>query len=116
MMIIATSAGAAIVAPVAANEALSDSASGRMCMGGNPSYVWMIGNRGAGSSTLINLTSDNNNKMHSWANKSGIHEGCMFGGTNGTGNRQEMAFNSSEGLVNAFNGDEVSSWRTRYGC
>lgn len=116
MMLSAAFAGGAIIAPVAANAALSDCNTARMCMWANNDFKFEIGDRSAGSSTITNLSGDNNNEMDSWANKSSLYEGCMYGGANGTGDRQGMGVNSTDSNVGFANSDEVSSWRTRYGC
>jgi hypothetical protein len=40
----------------------------------------------------------------------------MYGAFNGTGDRQGMAPEANDNNVSPLNSDEVSSWRTRYGC
>lgn len=100
----------------AATAALSDCGSGRMCMWGNNDYMWKIGDRAAGEGDFKNLSGDKNDAMDSWANKSGSYIGCMYGSANGTGDEQTMAKNSNDNNVSPLNSDEVTSWRTRYGC
>jgi hypothetical protein len=106
----------AILAPAFANGSLSQCSSGHVCLWGNNDFQWKIADRVAGSGTITNLTGEANNQMDSWANRSGSYTACGFGGANGTGDRQEWGPNSNDNNVNVFNSDEVSSWRTRYGC
>lgn len=107
---------AAVAAPGVADAALSDCPSGHICLWGNNDYKWKIADRAAGSGTITNLGGDANNEMDSWANRSGTYRGCGYGGANGTGDRQTFNINSSDNNVAPWNSDEVSSWRTRYGC
>lgn len=109
-------AATAALAPAFASGALSDCNSGNMCLWGNNDYQWMIAERAAGSGTITNLTGDADNQMDSWANRSASYNGCGYGGANGTGDTQQFNANSSDPNVAFFNSDEVSSWRTRYGC
>lgn len=106
----------AVIAPGLAGGALSDCASGRMCLWGNNDFKWKIADRAAGSGTIVNLTGDANNEMDSWANRSGSYIGCGYGAANGTGDRQQWGPNSNDDNVAPWNSDEVSSWRTRHGC
>jgi len=106
----------AISAPGFAGGALSDCSSGHMCLWGNNDFQWMIADRAAGSGTIVNLTGEANDQMDSWANRSASYNGCGYGGANGTGDEQGFAANSNDNNVAPWNSDEVSSWRTRYGC
>ncbi|WP_306214342.1 peptidase inhibitor family I36 protein [Actinoplanes sp. RD1] len=109
-------AGAAALAPGVAHAALSDCDSNNMCMWGNNDFVFMIGERGHGSTTITNLSGDNNDEMDSWANRSASYTGCMYSNAGGGGDKQTMARNSNDNNVSPLNSDEVSSWRTANGC
>lgn len=104
------------VGPGVANAALADCDSGNMCLWGNNDYKWMLSERGAGDSTIKNLSGDANDEMDSWANKSGTYAGCMWSDANGSGDRQTLSRNSHDNNVAPYNSDEVSSWRTAYAC
>ena len=99
-----------------ASASLSQCDSNNMCMWGNNDFLWLIGERGHGSSTVTNLSGDANDEMDSWANRSTSYTGCMFGAANGSGDRQTMARASNDNNVAPWNSDEVSSWRTANGC
>lgn len=102
--------------PGVAAAALSDCDSGYMCLWGNNDYKWMLEERGAGSSTITNLSGDANDEMDSWANKSTTYAGCMWEHAHGSGARQTLGRNSNDNNVSPANSDEVSSWRTAYAC
>lgn len=109
-------AAAALTVPGVANGALSACPSGHICLWGNNDFQWKIADRTAGDATITNLRGDANNQMDSWANRSANHTGCGFGAANATGDRQTFGKNKSDDNVAPWNSDEVSSWRTRYGC
>ena len=111
-MILAT----AIIAPGLASGSLSQCNSGNVCLWGNNDFEWLIAERAAGSGTITNLTGEANDQMDSWANRSASYNACGWGAANGTGDAQTFAAASSDNNVAFFNSDEVSSWRTRYGC
>lgn len=98
-----------------ASAAFSDCADGRMCMWGNNDFVWKIGDRAA-DQPIANLSGDADNQMDSWANRNGMFVGCMWSGYDGLGDPQRMASDSNDNNVSPLNSDQVSSWRTRYGC
>ncbi|MFB6551266.1 hypothetical protein [Streptomyces sp. NPDC056405] len=109
--------GSALMVTPVTNAAISDcNNNNNMCMWGNNDYQWMLDERYHGSGTLVNLSGDEDNAMDSWSNESGTHEGCMYGARNSTGDRQGMAKEANDNNVSPLNSDEVSSWRTRYGC
>jgi peptidase inhibitor family I36 len=108
--------GAGLVVPGVANAGLSDCPSNHMCLWGNNDFRWLIGNRAAGNGTITGLSGDKNDGMDSWANRSATHTGCMYQHAGGGGDRQTMGRNSNDNNVAPWNSDEVSSWRTRYGC
>jgi len=87
-----------------------------MCLWGNNDFVYMLEERGAGDSTIINLTGEDNDEMDSWANRSLSYAGCMWSDANGSGDRQTLARNDNDNNVAPANSDEVSSWRTAYAC
>jgi hypothetical protein len=104
------------IAPTAAFAALSDCATGSMCLWGNNDFKYGIATRTAGSSTITNLSSAANDDMDSWANQSSTYAGCMWSDANGSGDRQTLSRNSNDNNVSPANSDEVSSWRTAYAC
>lgn len=110
-MILAT----ALIAPGLASGSLSQCASGHVCLWGNNDFQWLIADRTAGSGTITNLTGEADNQMDSWANPSS-YNACGWGAANGTGDAQPFAAADNDNNVAFFNSDEVSSWRTRYGC
>lgn len=115
-LVCAVVAVAAITAPGIASGSLSQCAAGHVCLWGNNDFQWLIADRTAGSGTITNLYGEANNQMDSWANRSSSYAACGYGGANGTGDRQHWGPNSNDNNVAPWNSDEVSSWRTRYGC
>lgn len=97
-----------------AQAAYSDCNSGNVCMWGNNDFQWLIGER-AGGSGRVNLSGDANNQMDSWANRSGYYA-AGYGFYDGQGDCQTFSPYSYDSNVAPFNSDEVSSWRTNYGC
>lgn len=87
-----------------------------MCLWGNNDFKRKIADRAGGSGTIVNLSGDANDEMDSWANRSASYTGCGFGAANGGGDRQTFGRNSNDNNVAPWNSDEISSWRTRYGC
>ncbi|WP_405058474.1 peptidase inhibitor family I36 protein [Kribbella sp. NBC_01505] len=99
-----------------ATASLDECDNNNMCMWDNNNFGRLIGERGHGSSTITNLGPSGDNKMDSWANRSAVYGGCMYTNANGGGDKQTMNATSSDDNVSPLNSDEVSSWRTRYGC
>jgi hypothetical protein len=106
----------AVTVPGLASGSLSQCPSGNVCLWGNNDFQWLIGNRAGGNGTITNLSGDANNQMDSWANRSSTYSACGYGGANGTGDRQGWSPNNNDSNVAPWNSDEISSWRTRYGC
>ena len=102
--------------PSVARADLSHCDSNYVCLWGNNDFKWMLTQRPAGSGTIVNLLGDANNEMDSWANRSATYNGCGFGAWNGGGDRQTFWRADNDNNVAPWNSDEVSSWRTRYGC
>jgi len=108
-------AAAALVSPGMATASLSQCDTGNLCMWGNNDYDWLIGER-AGNGGTVNLPSDVNDEMDSWANTSSTYSGCMYGDANGGGDKQTMRRVSRDNNVASWNSDEVSSWKTNGSC
>ncbi|MER7420733.1 peptidase inhibitor family I36 protein [Micromonospora peucetia] len=102
--------------PGVASAALQDCDSNHMCMWANNDFGVMIGERPHNQATVVNLSSTNNDRMDSWANRSAQYAGCMFSDAGGAGDRQTMGLNSNDNNVSPLNSDEVTSWRTANGC
>lgn len=109
-------ATAAVVAPNVANAGISECPADHMCMWANNEFSSEIADRAHGDTNIINLPAEANNKMNSWANRSVLHAGCMYGDINGGGDKQTMAKGSSDNNVSPLNSNEVTSWRTSLGC
>ena len=108
--------GTSLVSVGAAGAALSDCNSDKMCMWGNNDFAYLIGERNHGVETIYNMPSATNDEMDSWANRSASYTGCMYQHNDGGGDKQTMGRNSKDNNVAPFNSDEVSSWRSKYGC
>lgn len=78
-------------------------------------YVHNRATRG-GSDHIQNLSGDSDDEMDSWANRTSVYDGCMYGGFDGGGDKQDMPRNDDDDNVAPWNSDEVSSWRTEGGC
>lgn len=109
-----TATAAAMVTP--ANASLSDCNSGHMCIWGNNDYLWMLSERTGGSSTITNLTGDNNNQNDSWSNKNSTYKGAAYNGANGTGECTTMPESTNVSNIPFYDADDWSSWRTKFGC
>jgi len=112
--ILATAGFVVSVAPASAS--LDQCNYGHMCMWGNNDYKWLLKERIAGLTGIVDLTGEINDEMDSWANVSSEYAGCMFEHHNGGGDKQFMARVSKDSNVAPWNSDEVSSWRTINGC
>lgn len=109
-------AGPVLATAGPSSAALSDCTGTNMCMWGSNNFTFIIGQRQAGYSTIVNLSGDANNQMDSWANKSSVYTGCMYDGINGGPGTQTMSKVSSDANVAPWNSDDVSSWKTAGGC
>lgn len=105
-----------LVNAVPAGAAFSQCNLDHMCMWGNNDFLWLIGERQHGNDVITNLTGERNDEMDSWANRSITLAGCMYQHSNGGGDQQLMAKGSSDSNVAPWNSDEVTSWRTKFGC
>lgn len=72
--------------------------------------------RDEGKDNWTNLGPGMNDQMSSWANRSATYTSCGAGGFDGAGDRQTWSSLNSDNNVAPWNNDEVSSWRTKFGC
>lgn len=103
-----------IAAPSVA--ALSDCGTNKTCIWVNNEFSGSRQDRAHGEGTIKNVNSTLNNRMDSWANRSATYVSCGWDGTNGTADDQTWGVTSNDNDVSPLSSDEVSSWRTRYGC
>jgi hypothetical protein len=116
--VLATTIVGASVTFVAAPSvaALSDCASGATCIWADNDFKGDRQGRSGGSGTITNVSALLNDRMDSWANRSASYTSCGWDGKNGTADAQTWGATSNDNNVSPFSSDEVSSWRTRYGC
>jgi hypothetical protein len=95
--------------------AFSDCNANRSCIWGNNDYVWMLSERPAGQGIETFHTTDKNNQMDSWGNRTSRNS-SGYDGYLGGGDCQTFGFNSRDNNVSFWNSDEVSAWRTDRGC
>lgn len=108
--------GTGAVAAVPAQAALGDCPSDNMCIWENNNYSAGRDQRGHGQDSITRVSAALDNDMDSWANRSGTYGSCGWDGTNGTGDNQEWDATTRDNDVSVANSDEISSWRTRFGC
>ena len=108
--------GTGLLAGGSAEAALNQCTGNDTCMWANNDYGGAFANKAEGAGTAANVPSSINNAMDSWQNRSGTYGSCGYAGTNGSGDQQQWNASTKDNNVNAANSDEVSSWRTRYGC
>lgn len=108
------SVSAFVITPPAA-ASFSQCNSGNVCLWGNNDFDWLLAERLGGSTSVWNLSNADNNRMDSWGNRS-TFSGCGYGGFNGSGDKQTFGAGQRDDNVAPWNSDEVSSWKTRYGC
>jgi hypothetical protein len=108
--------GAAATVPGVANSSFGECPSGQICLWGNNEFKWLIAHRGAGFTSVYNLSGEANNEMDSWANRSGEHDVCGYGALYGGGDKQGWDSLHNDNNVSPWNSDEVSSWQGRTHC
>lgn len=86
------------------------------CLWDDNNFQSKLAERTHGSSEIRNLSDADNDKMDSYANNSNVYQTCAWSGRNGTGDRQDWEENENNANVSPLNSDEVSSWRTKFGC
>jgi hypothetical protein len=106
--------GAAMSVP--AGAALKDCPNNYTCIWNNNDFTGSRAHRAQGQGDYLNVPAANNNEMDSWANRSASYISCGKHGENGTGAGQTWNRVSNDNNVAPWNSDQVSSWRTRYGC
>lgn len=106
--------GVAVAAP--ATAALSDCTNSKTCLWANNDFGGTRADRNGGEGSITNVPSSINNQMDSWANRSGSYTSCGWDGANGTADDQTWGRVSNDNNVSPLSSDEVSSWRTKYGC
>lgn len=79
-------------------------------------YQDKIASRTHGEAQIRNVSDAANDKMDSYANNSNTYQTCAWSNSNGTGDRQDWHENEHDDNVSPLNSDEVTSWRTKYGC
>ena len=109
-------AGTGVLMVSPASAALKDCGSNKTCIWDDNDFKGTRADRSAGESTIKNVPTTINNKMDSWANTSSAYVSCGWDGLNGTADHQTWGAVSNDNNVSPFSSDEVSSWRTRYGC
>ncbi len=95
---------------------IDNCASTSTCMWNSNDYQDKIAGRTHGDSDIKYVGDKANNKMDSWANNSNTYQSCGYDGSNGTGDAQDWEENQHDSNVAPWNSDEVSGWRTKYGC
>ena len=111
-MIAAT--GLMVAAPAAGS--LSQCTSDDTCIWANNDFAGTFANKATGAGNYANVPANINNAMDSWANRSSVNTSCGADGANGTADKQTWARVSNDNNVSPFSSDEVSSWRTKFGC
>lgn len=96
--------------------ALSDCATNSTCIWANNNFGGSRQGRSHGQDEIKNVSAALNDAMDSWANRSATYKSCGYGGKNGGGDKQNWSETSNDNDVNPVNSDEVSSWRTKFGC
>lgn len=87
------------------------------CMWDDNDYQDKIAARSEGSDEIRNLDPNTQeDKMDSYANNSDVYQTCAWSNRNGTGDSQDWEENEHDANVSPLNSDEVSSWRTKFGC
>lgn len=108
-----STAGAATVANA---KDVDNCAGTSTCMWDDNNFQTKLIERTHGSDAIRNLSDEDEDKMDSYANNSNTYQTCAWSNRNGTGDRQDWAENEQDSNVSPLNSDEVSSWRTKYGC
>ena len=91
-------------------------ASNKTCLWDDNNYQDKLSEHVEGYEFKINLSAANEDRMDSWANNSNTYKSCGYSGQNMTGDTQSWNENSHDDNVSPLNSDEVSSYRTKYGC
>lgn len=86
------------------------------CIWNDNDYQSKLASKEHGDGTPRNLAPEDEDRMDSWANNSDSYTSCGWSGRNATGDEQTWGRNSHDNNVSPLNSDEVSSWRTKYGC
>lgn len=98
-----------------AEAAFSDCDPGKVCLWGNNDFLWLLEERTAGSTTIVNLNGESNNETDSWANR-GTQTGAGFDNAGGSGDCINFTAGQSDNNLAFWNSDEVSAWRTKNAC
>ena len=88
----------------------------RTCIYNDNNYQSKLASREHGQSEIRYVGDTATNRTSSWANNSGTYQSCGYDGANGTGDQQDWEENQHDDNLAPWNNDEVSSWRTKYGC
>ena len=86
------------------------------CLWDDNNYQDKRASRYEGKATITYVGDAANNHMDSFANNSETYQTCAYSGANGTGDRQDWDELEHNPDVSPLNSDEVTSWRTKYGC
>lgn len=109
-------AGTGIVAAMPAQADLDHCQDAETCIWEHNGYQGNREDKAHGQGTIVAVPAVLNNRMDSWANRSAVYGSCGWNNSNGTGDAQEWDATRNDNDVSDVNADEVSSWRTRYGC
>lgn len=116
-IVLSAALAASVLSVGAASAHDIDNCSGtQTCLFNYNSYQDRVAARTHGEDTIKYVGDGANNKMSSWANNSNTYKSCGYDGSNGTGDAQNWDENSHDSDVAPWNSDEVSGWRTKYGC
>lgn len=112
--IIVTGSASFVAAPGLA--ALNDCANNTTCIWADNDYKGDRQGRVHGQGNITNVSDLLNNRMDSWANRSATYTSCGWDGKDGKNDDQTWNSVSNDNNVSPLSSDEVSSWRTKYGC
>lgn len=116
-LVLAVSLAGSVISVGAASAHDIDNCSGTStCLFDYNNWQNKVAGRTHGEGTIEYVGDGANNKMGSWANNSDTYKSCGYDGSNGTGDQQEWNENSHDSDVAPWNNNEVSGWRTKYGC
>lgn len=107
--------GTVLVIPGMAQASLAQCSGNNTCLWGNNDFDFYLTGKGENLG-YSNLTSAQNDRMDSWANRSVSFSSCGRSNANGSGDGQTFARNSNDSNVNTFDSDEVSSYKTNGAC
>lgn len=87
---------------------------GRVCLYGNTSWEWKIGDRAEGGG-LATLGGTYNDQMDSYRNITATNA-RVHANSDGSGDCVNVPRNSNDSNLAVWNDNEASSWRTDRGC